>query len=550
MNPLIKLFLLLWREERAALSRGLLLSVAVLVAGGALLGLSGWFIVAAGAAGIAGIGIAFDVFRPSAGVRFLALGRTAARYGERLLTHDATLRALARLRVRLLDRLSGRDAQILSSLRSSEALNRLTADVDALDGIAIRLAFPIAAGAVTLSLAFAMLAWLVTPLVATLVTAPLALGAAAVLLLTGRAGIAPAARAEAARQAFRSRTIDHLRGRTALAFAGALPVSRAAALRSEVDVRQAERHLARLDRRAEAVASSAGLTAAAGAMAIGGALALAGTITPAVAAIGVFAALALTEVLAPLQRGVAEIGRMRDAAGRVMPLLEQDPRAPSPAQAARQSEPGPALQAHDLTVAPPGSQIALLPPLTFSVAAGETVALTGRSGRGKSTLLAALSGLSRPLSGDILLSGQPIDRHDETELRRKLGYLPQRSALISGTIRENLALAAPAASDDDMTALLEALGLWPVVARDGGLDMRLGEAGSGLSGGETRRLTLARVALRRPDVLLLDEPTEGLEAGMSAWVLAAIRHQLPSAAILIATHRQADIQACDKSLSI
>jgi ATP-binding cassette subfamily C protein CydC len=146
MSPLWRIAVLIWREERAALSRGLLLSIIVLLAGAALLGLSGWFVTAAGAAGVAGIGIAFDVFRPSAGVRMLALGRTAARYGERILTHDATLRALARLRVKVLDGLAAQPAETLARLRSPAMLNRVTADVDALDGVAIRLVFPILAG--------------------------------------------------------------------------------------------------------------------------------------------------------------------------------------------------------------------------------------------------------------------------------------------------------------------------------------------------------------------------------------------------------------------
>jgi len=549
MSPLLRIFLLLWREERASLSRGFLLSVAVLVAGGALLGLSGWFIVAAGAAGLAGIGIAFDVFRPSAGVRFLALGRTAARYGERLLTHDATLRALARLRVRLLERLSARDALTLSGLRSSETLNRLTADVDALDGIAIRLAFPIAAGVATLALAFAVIAWLVTPLVAATVTLPLALGGAAVLMVTGRAGISSAARAEAARQTFRSRAIDHLRGRTGLAFAGALPASHGMALDAEAEGRAAERHLARLDRWADTLVASAGLIAAAGTLAIGGLLALANVIPPAAAAIGVFAALALTEVLAPLQRGVAEIGRMRDAAARVVPLLEEPVQDHTLSKVADRDDTG-LIELRALAVAPPGSQIPLLPPLTLTVAAGETVALTGRSGRGKSTLLAAISGVSSPLSGEIRIAGHDLAKLDESRLRGLLGYLPQRSALISGTVRDNLALAAPDATDTEMEALLDAVGLWPVLAGNGGLDMALGEAGSGLSGGESRRLALVRTLLRKPPALLLDEPTEGLDPAGSAKVMAAIRSHLPRSAILIATHRQAEIKACNRSLAI
>jgi ATP-binding cassette subfamily C protein CydC len=549
MSPLFRIYRLIWREERAALARGLLLSVAVLVAGGLLLGLSGWFITAAGAAGLAGIGIAFDVFRPSAGVRLLALGRTAARYGERVLTHDATLRALARLRVRLLERLADQDAATLARLRSPAMLNRVTADVDALDGIAIRLVFPLLAGAVTLALAYGLLAWLVTPVIAALVVGMLAGGAGLVLLGPGRAAIAPAAAAEGARQGLRTAAIEHLRMRTALAFAGALPAARAEVLALEAEARGQERRLAALDRRAGALASGATLLAAAGALLVGGLWALEGAIAPALAAIAVFAALALGEVLAPLQRGVAEIGRMRDAAGRVAPMLDARPAGVDLDTTEAVGE-APALRLSGLCVAAPGSDRPLLPPIELRLAAGEALALTGRSGQGKSTLLSVIAGLARPLSGRVEIAGRPVESLPERELRRRLGYLPQRSQLVSGTIRSNLGLAAPDATDAEMAAILEALGLTGALAPRGGLDMVLGEGGAGLSGGEARRVALARVLLRRPEVVLLDEPTEGLDAATAAQVLAAIRTALPQAAILIATHRRAEVAACDTWLTL
>ena len=134
MRPVLRIVRLLLAAAPWAMVRGAALSVVVLLMGAALLGLSGWFITATGVAGLAGLGIAFDVFRPSAGVRFLALGRTAARYGERLLTHDATLRALAALRVTLLRRHAGADARALMGLRSESVLTRIVSDVDALDG--------------------------------------------------------------------------------------------------------------------------------------------------------------------------------------------------------------------------------------------------------------------------------------------------------------------------------------------------------------------------------------------------------------------------------
>ena len=548
MRPLWRIAFLIWREERAALSRGLLLSVIVLLAGAALLGLSGWFVTAAGAAGVAGIGIAFDVFRPSAGVRMLALGRTAARYGERILTHDATLRALTRLRVKVLDGLAAQPAETLARLRSPTMLNRVTADVDALDGVAIRLVFPILAGGITLMAAGVLLAWLVAPVIALWVAGTLTAGAALAMIVEGRRAITPAAEAEAARQALRSATVEHLRARTLLTFAGSLPSERARVLDHDAAARAAERRLARLDRRASTMASGSAMLAAGGALAMGAQLALQGAITPAAAAIAVFAALALAEALAPLHRGIAEIGRMRDAAARLAPALEA--RQPALESTLHPETAAQGLRLEGLTVAAPGTAAALLQRIDLIVAPGEMVALNGRSGLGKSTLLNAIAGLSQPLSGRVTLAGNAPYDLPEAALRARLGYLPQVSRLVSGTIRSNLTLAAPNATDDQMQALLTDLGLWPALAPRGGLDMALGEGGAGLSGGEARRLALARVILRRPPILLLDEPTEGLDPDSAARVLAAIKAHLPKAAVLLTTHRDTDLSACDRKLTL
>ena len=125
MSSLWRIFRLILRDQKTALMRGAVLSLVVLIAGIALLGLSGWFITAAAAAGLAGAGLVFDVFRPSAMVRFLALGRTAARYGERLLTHDATLKALTSIRIRLLEATVSAPHDALVRLRGPQAMQQL-----------------------------------------------------------------------------------------------------------------------------------------------------------------------------------------------------------------------------------------------------------------------------------------------------------------------------------------------------------------------------------------------------------------------------------------
>jgi ATP-binding cassette subfamily C protein CydC len=252
-----------------------------------------------------------------------------------------------------------------------------------------------------------------------------------------------------------------------------------------------------------------------------------------------FVSLALAEVLAPLRRALSDLGRMADAARRVGGDLSARPRATG----ADHGDSGD-LIATDLSLTRPGGQ-PLLHSLSLALYPGETVALTGPSGVGKSTLLLALAGLHQPASGQILMGGVALGQWSEPALRRVLTLLPQRSALMAGTVAEALALAGPA-PESDLWAALRAIHLEKVIAAKGGLSARLGPRGAGLSGGEARRLALARALLRRPQVLLLDEPTEGLDDATARDVLTGIRAFLPQAAILIAAHRPAEIDHADR----
>lgn len=549
MKDLARIVALIWRAAPWAMTRGAVLTVVVLLAGAALLGLSGWFITATGLAGIAGIGIAFDVFRPSAGVRLLALGRAGARYAERLLTHDATLRALAALRVRLLDRLARAPVEEQRRLRGPAELNRITADVDALDGAVLRLALPVAAALVTHVLVFLLLLWLTAWPVAASLAAGYLGGGALVLLPLARRSFAPSREAETQRQALRREAIELFRHRAELALQGRLTAEAASVEARHDAVRAAQARLDRLDADAGFALSALVALIAAAVLLISGGLVASGSLAPAPAAIGVFVALALAETLLPLRRGLAEIGRMRDAATRVLGADRSTRPDRSPAVPAPDPD-APVLRLTDVAMIRTGRQRPLFSGLALDIAAGETVALTGASGLGKSTLLDAIAGLRPIASGAITLMGVPLTDWSEPALRAKLTLVPQRAALIAGTIRDNLALADPALSDGAAEAALAAVALTGPLAPRGGLDARLGEGGAGLSGGQARRLILARALLRRPALLLLDEPTEGLDRATALSVLKGIREFLPQAAILVAAHRAAEWDAADRLIDL
>lgn len=574
MKALWPVLRLVWRAHPGALLRGGLLGVATLAAGAGLLALSGWFITAAGLAGLAGLGMVFDVFRPSAGVRLLALGRTAARYGERLMTHDATLRALAALRVDLLARLARADLPVLAGLRGAAALNRLTDDVDALDGVALRLALPVAGAVLTLALGWGGLWLWMGPVYAAWIAGGYAVGGALVLMLAARGADRPARRAEIARRGLRRAAIDLLRGRRELILYGRLEDQRARVLALD----RAERAALRARDRAER-AGAFGLSVLV-TLAIAAALVLgqgeAGARGPAMAALGLFLTLGLGEALQPALRGMVEFGRMRDAARRVgagAPSISSAGSAVTAAQpSGAQLSPPPALplpvgegvavagatpadqrpilQLRGLGYRREGAQRLLFDGIDLDLHRGAFLAVAGPSGAGKSTLLHCIAGLLPASEGTVVLEGRSAGHWDEAAFRRMLAMLPQRSALIAGTVAENLALADDAIPPEALRAALETVDLTEALRGRGGLAARLGEGGAGLSGGQARRLALARVLLRRPAVLLLDEPTEGLDAATARRVMAGIRISLPGCAILMASHHGPSLDQADRILRL
>mgnify|MGYP003571130959 FL=1 len=195
----------------------------------------------------------------------------------------------------------------------------------------------------------------------------------------------------------------------------------------------------------------------------------------------------------------------------------------------------------EVTYRYPGAGMDALQSVTLDIAPGECVALLGRVGSGKSTLGKLLCGLLTPDSGTLLIDGRGAGQYDPAELRAGVGYMPQEPELFTGTLRENLVIGRPHATEDEIEAALHLAAMDRFVKDDPeGLDRFIGERGAQLSGGQRQGLALARLLLRRPKLLFLDEPTNAMDRDMEAEVVARLRElNAGGTALVVCTHRPA-----------
>jgi len=523
---------LFWRLQRRPLQAGVLLSAVTVLFGMALLGLSGWFISATAIAGLSvTTALAFDVFMPSAGIRLFALGRTFSRYGERLITHDATLAAVAVLRVRLFRAWATPLAARALALRPSRLLFRLTCDIDALDSLYLRLCIPLLSALIA-SLAATLALALISPALALTTLLALALTALPTLSYLWIAGRSPACRRAVLVERLRGLTADLLSGQTDLLMTGQLADHCRALGRIDQRLAHEEDRLHQLDTRAGMTFGLLGSTLLSGTLAATGWLVTTGAASVPVAVLAVLLALTLGEPMGALRRGALELARTSLATRRLAPQLTDDSGIARPPQRSAPSAQF-ALELHDVHVRHAGAKHDCLHSIHLSIVPGERVALVGHSGAGKSSLMAVLTGELQPRLGQLRL----IDH----------AWLTQRTELFNDTLRDNLLLAAPHAQDAALSEALSTAGLVDAVAGlTDGLETRLGDGGLGLSAGQARRLALARLLLRNRALWLLDEPTEGLDKSTAEEVLARLAEQGSGRTWLLATHLRREAALADR----
>lgn len=489
---------------------------AAIVAGASvlLLGVSGWFITGAALAGLAGA-TGFNYMLPSAGIRLLAILRTAGRYTERLSGHDAALRGLAHLRPALFLGLTRMPPQQALALSTGDAVARLVQDVDEIE-----------ADFIHRSTFWGLLAAGGTGLAVLLFTGALTVAGISLLFL----GMLAAGRRVAAFLATRGQAVPGARGALKESFAtltAAAPELCAYGLQEWAADQICARsdHLIQAQRRVTAGEGWLSLLLAFsfGAAAVL-ALVTAHASLPGVA-LATLAAATMMEGAAPYLRSLQRRGALRAAEGRLEGLV---PEATSPPPGEAAPSDWPSIMLGDASFGP-----------------GQFVGLCGPSGAGKTTLLEQLVGLRAAPRGRIRIDGIDLTDIAPAALRRCFAFAPQDAALLAGTVRDNLLLANPQASETDLREALHDAALdQRVDTMPHGLDSWIGENGALLSGGERRRLSLARAYLRPAPWLLLDEPTEGLDATTEALVVfrlfrRAARH---AQGVLIVSHRAAPLE--------
>lgn len=456
-------------------------------------------------------------------VRTFAISRGVLHYCERLASHDTALRAAGTARAQIYGCLAHGPAEVATRLPSGELVARVGADVDQLADVLVRALLPFSVAAV-LAIAAVIAVGVISPQAAAILAISL-LGAG--IVAPWLASRAAAAQEEVARQHHSARDVSAM---LALEHAPELRVAgRLAQLLAESRRRQHDWGDA-IDAAARPAALAEALpTAAIGVSVLGAvvaAMGMAGTVAPTTLAILMLLPLSAFEATTPLPAAAIQLTRSRLAARRLLDLTSLDTAPPTagvepiPPVAPRQQSTR-RLRALDVLAAHPGAKESGA--LTIDLPAGARLAITGPSGCGKTTLLMTLAGLLAPLGGEVTLDGAPVCALEEDELRCAVSFFAEDAHIFATTVRDNLLVARGDCPDHELTVALRRLGLnaWLTGLPDG-LDTVLSAGAQALSAGQRRRLLLARALISPARIVLLDEPTEHLDAADAGPILTSL----------------------------
>ena len=546
MTDLLRL-LRLFRPYLAWLLPGILLSFITLLANVALMALSGWFISAMAVAGAAGASM--NYFTPAALIRAAAIARTAGRYAERLVTHEATFRLLAELRVWFYRRLEPLAPAGLEAWRSGDLLSRIRADIDTLDNVYLRLLVP-AAVALLAILVFTAVLWCYRPVLALVEGLLLLAAGVAVPWLVNRLGHTAGQRKVEVSAHLRAALVTDMQGMGELLVYGAAE-DHAARLRT------LSRELAR---RQQTLSVLNGFSQ--GALGLCANLAMWAMVVLAVpmvsshllapqhlAMLALFA-LASFEAVIPLPLAMQTLGESLAAARRIFSLADSLPAVTEPAEPLVMPETF-TYRFQDVSFRYRSDSPEVLHGIALQLAPGRKLAVVGATGCGKSTLASLLLRFREPTGGSLLLNERPLQYYSGELLREHIAALTQQTHLFNTTILDNLLLARP---DADRNAVEEACKTVLIhdfiTTQPDGYDTVTGETGVRLSGGQARRVAIARTLLKNAPLLILDEPTEGIDSETARRLMTNIlaRVEAGRQSLMLITHRLQGLERMDEIL--
>ena len=529
----IRKILSLWRAESGYLGLGALLALAALAAGIALTANAGRYV---------SLAVVGGVLLVPAALQATGAARVVLRYAERLVAHDAMFRALTRIRIWFFSGLAHSAAGGLGLRRAGDVLARLVNDVDALDGLYLRIIVPLL-GAILLLPILAVILWHETIWAVFLILPIFIFTAFFLPFRAGRLAAANAMRTAAAMSGLRSFALDALTGRREVKIFAAEGRMLAKIQAQEAAYLGAQREL----NRNASLLNSAAFLAAQIAILLAIVLALGSSGTSPVAALVAVLVLGFAfEATAALPRAGMLFGQAEVAATRVVAAAEAEPRVPDPLQAA------PLPASHAIAFEHVSFRYAQNLPhvfqnLSLQLPSNTHTAILGPSGAGKSTVAALLLKLIAPESGRIRLGPTDIAALPADALRSRIAYLSQSTHLFADTIRNNLRLGDPAADDPALWEALAAAQLTETIhALPDGLNTWLGESGNTLSGGQARRLALARTLLSPAPILILDEPCAGLDAATEIEFLKTLNAATRNRTVLLIVHRLTGAEQLDR----
>lgn len=478
-------------------------------------------------------------------VRLFGVSRAAFRYAERLFSHDATFRLLSKLRVYFYERLELLAPGGLTHRRSGDILSRITRDVDDVQDIYLRGLAPVSVAALV-TLAVGGFFYIFDPTLAAAAVSFLIVSGVGAPLLVGFLSRGLARREVSLRAEMNARLVDGIQGVQDL-----LAFGREKDHAEEVEI--LGRKLGTVQRRKAIVSAlerasgevAAGLSAA-GVFALAAPLVASGEVRGVYLAALVLVALGASEAVGPLGGAFRATGRSLAAAGRLFEVTDSEPEVTDPEEPLPPPR-TPSIELRRVSFRYPDEEAPALDDASLRVEAGERVAVVGPSGSGKSTVAHLLLRFHDPQRGEVRVGGEDVRRYAQRDLRAFVGLAAQETYVFNESLRDNLLLARPEATEAEVERACEAAGLPEVVERlPDGLDTRVGEQGLRLSGGERQRLALARVLLEDPPVLVLDEASANLDAATEDALRRSVRELSRGRTTVHITHRLVGMEEMDR----